>query len=327
MEKRRLGNTDIEVTVVGLGCWAMGGWMWGGTDEEKAVAAVKKAFDVGMTFLDTAPAYGFGLSEEIVGKAIDGRRDQVVVATKCGLHWEHATRQPWFVDEERNRIYKDLTKESILREAEASLLRLKTDWIDLYQCHWPDEQTPAQDTMEALNLLLEQGKIRAIGVSNFSVSQMEDFRKHGPLHSDQPRYNMLDRTIESEILPYCRDNKIGILAYSSIEQGILTGKVTPDRKLPAGDHRRHRPWFQEKNLKRALGFLEKLNPIAADHGKTLAQLAANWVICQEGVTSALVGARNPEQVAENAGAADWRLTEDELNLIESYLEELGPPEQ
>ncbi|MDP2898770.1 MAG: aldo/keto reductase [bacterium] len=327
MEKHRLGNSELEVTVVGLGCWAIGGWMWGGTDEEKAIAAIRKALEVGMTFFDTAPAYGFGLSEEIVGKAIEGRRDEVILATKCGLHWKHPTRLPWFVDEEGNKIYKDLTKESILREAEASLRRLKTDRIDLYQCHWPDEQTPAEETMEALTLLLEQGKIRAIGVSNFSVKQMKDFREWGTIRSDQPRYNMLDRTIEAEILPYCRENNIAILAYSPIEQGILTGKVTLDRKLPPGDHRRRRPWFQKKNLRRALGFLEKLKPIAADYGRTLAQLAANWVICQEGVTSALVGARNPEQVVENAGAADWRLTEEELNLIESYLEELGPPEQ
>lgn len=326
MEKRRLGSSELEVTVIGLGCWAIGGWMWGGTDEEKAIAAIRKAIDVGMTFFDTAPAYGFGLSEEIVGKAIEGRRDEVILATKCGLNWEHTTRQPWFVDEQGNKIYKDLTKESILREAEASLRRLKTDRIDLYQCHWPDEQTPAEETMEALNLLLEQGKVRAIGVSNFSVAQMGDFRRCVPVHSDQPRYNMLDRAIEAEILPYCQENNIGVLAYSPIEQGILTGKVTLDRKLPRGDHRRHRPWFQKKNLKRALGFLEKLKPIAADHRKTLAQLAANWVICQEGVTSALVGARNAEQVVENAGAADWRLTEEELKLIESYLEELGPPE-
>ncbi len=327
MEKRKLGTSEIEVSAIGLGCWAIGGWMWGGTDDEKAVAAIRKAIDVGMFFLDTAAIYGFGHSEEIVGKAIEGRRDEVILATKCGLVWEHPTREPRFVDEEGNKVYGDLTKESVLREAEESLRRLKTDWIDIYQCHRPDELTPAEETMEAMNLLLEQGKIRAIAVSNFSVEQMEAFRRYGPVHSDQPRYSMLDRTIEPEILPYCRENNIGILAYSPIEQGILTGKVTLDREFRFGDHRRHRPWFQKKNLKRALDFLEKLKPIADVHGKTLAQLAANWVISQEGVTSALVGARTPEQVVENAGAADWRLTEDELKQIEEYVEELGPPEE
>ncbi len=327
MEKRTLGTSEIEVSVIGLGCWAIGGWMWGGTDDEKAIAAIRKAIDVGMTFLDTAAVYGFGHSEEIVGKAIEGRRDEVVLATKCGLVWDHPTQQLSMVDKDGRKIYRDLTKKSILREVEQSLRRLKTDWIDLYQCHRPDELTPAEETMGALNLLLDQGKIRAIGTSNFSVPQMTGFRRCGPVQSEQPRYSMLDRTIEEEILPYCRENKVGILAYSPLEQGILTGKVTLDRAFPPSDYRGDRPWFQEKNLKGALDFLEKLKPIAADHGKTLAQLAANWVICQDELMVPLVGARTPEQVMENAGAADWRLTKEELTLIEQYVEELGPLEE
>jgi aryl-alcohol dehydrogenase-like predicted oxidoreductase len=327
MKTRKLGSSDIEVSVIGLGCWAMGGWMWGGTDDEKAIAAIHKAIDIGMTLLDTAPVYGFGYSEEIVGKAIQGRRSEVILATKCGLVWDHPTRQLSMVDKEGRKIYRDLTKKSVLREAEDSLRRLKTDWIDIYQCHRPDDSTPAEETMEALNLLLKQGKIRAIGVSNFSVKQMEDFRRHGPVHSDQPRYSMLDREIEAEILPFCRKNNIGILAYSPLEQGILTGKVTPDRKFPPSDYRGDRPWFQENNLRRALDFLDKLKPIAADHGKSLAQLAINWVICQDELMVPLVGARTPEQVLENAGAADWRLTQDEVTLIEQYVQELGPPEE
>lgn len=327
MEKRRLGNTDIEVSVVALGCWAIGGWQWGGTDDEKAVAAIRKAIDVGMVFIDTAPVYGFGHSEKIVGKAIEGRRDEVVLATKCGLVWDHETRNFSFADKEGRAIYRDLTKENVLKEAEDSLRRLNTDWIDLYQCHRPDDTTPAEETMEALNLLLEQGKIRAIGVSNFSVKQMEDFRKYGPVHSDQPRYSMLDREIEPEILPYCREHGVGVLAYSPLEQGILTGKVTLDRKFPEDDYRIDRPWFEKKNLKRALEFVEKLKPIAAGHEKSVAQLAINWVISQDELTVPLVGARNPEQVVENAGGAGWRLTEAELKLIDEYVEELGPPEE
>ena len=327
MEKRKLGSSDIEVSAVGLGCWAIGGWQWGGTDDEKAIAAIRKAIDVGMVLIDTAPIYGFGHSEEIVGKAIEGRRDEVVLATKCGLLWEHPTRKPRFVDEDGNEVFGDLTKQSVLKEAEDSLRRLNTDHIDIYQCHRPDELTPAEETMEALNLLLKQGKIRAIGTSNFSVDQMETFREQGPVHSEQPRFSMLDRTIEPEILPYCIKNGMGILAYSPLERGLLTGKVTLDRKFRRGDHRPDEPWFQKKNLKRALDFLEKLKPIAAHHGKTLAQLAANWVICREGITSALVGARTPEQVVENSGAADWRLTGEEMRLIDQYVEELGPPEK
>jgi len=321
-----LGASELEVPVIGLGCWAIGGWMWGGTDDEKAIAAIRKAIDIGMTFLDTAPVYGFGHSEEIVARAIEGRRQEVLLATKCGLVWDHPTRQLSMVDKEGRHIYRDLTKASIFKELEQSLRRLRTDWIDLYQCHRPDELTPSDETMEALNLLLEQGKIRAIGASNFSVEKIEAFRKHGPVHSEQPRYSMLDRTIEAELLPYCRKKNIGILAYSPLEQGILTGKVTLHREFPESDYRGDRPWFQKKNLKRALSFLEKLKPIAASHGKTLAQLAANWVICQKGITSALVGARTAEQVLENAGAADWRLTSDQLNLIDQHVQELGPPE-
>jgi len=327
MEKRTLGSSDIEVSVIGLGCWAIGGWMWGGTDDEKAIAAIQKAIDVGMVFLDTAAIYGFGHSEQIVGKAIEGRREEIVLATKCGLVWDHATDNLSFVDKEGRAIYRDLTKENILKEAEESLRRLKTDWVDLYQCHRPDDLTPAEETMEALNLLLEQGKIRAIGVSNFPVKMIKDFRQYGTVHSDQPRYSMLDRTIEAEHLPYYRENNMGILAYSPLEQGILTGKVTLDREFPELDYRRDRPWFQKKNLKRALDFLEKLKPMAADHGKTLAQLAANWVICQDELMVPLVGARTPEQVIENAGAADWWLTEEELKVIDRYVEELGPPEE
>ncbi len=327
MEKRTLGNSNIEVSAVGLGCWAIGGWQWGGTDDEKAVAAIRKAIDVGMVFIDTAPVYGFGHSEEIVGKAIEGRRDEVVLATKCGLVWDHETRNLSFVDKEGRAIYRDLTKENVLKEAEDSLRRLKTDRIDLYQCHRPDETTPAEETMEALNLLLEQGKIRAIGVSNFSVERMEVFRRHGPVHSDQPRYSMLDREIEPEILPYCRKNNMAVLAYSPIEQGLLTGKVTLDREFPEDDYRIDRPWFQKKNLKRALSFLERLKPIAADHHKSLAQLAINWVICQDELMVPLVGARNPRQVLENAGGADWRLTDEELRLIDQHVQELGSPEE
>jgi len=326
MEYRRLGSSDLEISTVGLGCWAMGGWWWGGTDVNDSIAAVQKAIDVGINFIDTAPVYGWGLSEEIVGRALEGRRDKAVVATKCGLIWDREEGEYYFEDA-GHKVYRCLRKENIIREAEASLRRLRTDWIDLYQCHWPDKTTALEETMEALVALRDQGKIRAIGVSNFTVPMHEECLRHGPLHSSQPRYNMLDRKIEKDVLPFCREHNIGVVVYSPLEQGILTGKVTPDRKFAPDDYRTHQPWFQRKNLERALGFLERIRPIAEGHGKSLAQLAIAWVVAQPGVTAAIVGARRPEQVEHNAGGSDWRLSEDELKVIESELAALGGPER
>ena len=326
MEYRQLGKSDLKISTVGLGCWAIGGWWWGGTDVNDSIAAIRKAVDIGVNFIDTAPAYGWGLSEEIVGRALDGRRDHAIVATKCGIVWDREVGRFHFESEGR-RIYRYSGKASLLAEAEASLTRLRTDRIDLYQVHWPDPTTPFEETMEALVTLLDQGKIRAIGVSNFTVEMHLQCLKHGPLHSTQPRYNMLDRKIEKDILPFCRKRKIGVVVYSPIEQGILTGKVTLDRQLAPGDYRAAQPWFQEKNLRRALAFLDRVRPIAQDRGKTLAQLAIAWVLQQPGVTSAIVGARRPDQVEQNAGGADWCLTDEELKRIDAELAALGEAEK
>jgi len=329
VERRSLGSSGIEVSVITLGTWAIGSWEWGGTDEKESIAAIRAALDMGINCIDTAPMYGCGLAEEIVGKAIRGRRDGVILATKCGLRWDREEGEKSFDTHDpygdRVWVYRNLKKQGIIEECERSLRRLGVDVIDLYQCHWPDATTPLEETMEALVELRDGGKIRAIGVSNFTVQMMKTCLEAGPVHSDQPRYSMLDRGIEDEILPFCRENAITVLPYSPLEQGILTGKVGTDRKFPKGDARPWEPWFQPRNLERALGFLDRIRPIAEGHRVTLAQLAINWTISQPGITSAIVGARNPRQVAENVGGAGWRLTDEELATIRAELVALGGP--
>ncbi len=329
MDYRKLGRSDVEVSRVIFGAWAIGGWMWGGSDDDDAVAAINKAIDVGINTIDTAPVYGFGHSERLVGEAIKGRRDEVVIATKCGIRWDREDGHRPFETEDRDGtrrvVVRNLKADAILEEVEQSLERLGVDCIDLYQCHWPDPTTPIAETMEALNLLIEQGKVRAVGVSNFSVEMIKEALKHGPVASDQPLYNMLDRGIEDELLPYCDRADVGVICYSPLHQGLLTGAVTMEREFKEGDQRRRKPWFQPANRRRVIEFLDKLQPIAETHGKTLAQIAINWCLSQRGVTSAIVGARTPRQVIENAGGAGWRLSDEEIGQIRKWLEELNGP--
>jgi aryl-alcohol dehydrogenase-like predicted oxidoreductase len=326
METRELGQSGLEVTVVGLGCWVMGGWMWGGAEDDRSVASIRRAVELGVNFVDTAPIYGHGHSEELVGKALEGLRDDVVLATKCGLVWPPREGRHHFVGPDGIPVYHNLAPASIMAECEDSLRRLRTDVIDVYQCHWPDPGTPLDDTMAALLKLREQGKVRAVGVSNFSVGQMQQCLEHGRIESDQPQYNLLDRSVEEAILPFCREHDLGVIAYSPLGRGILTGKVTMDREFEQDDHRANLPWYQPKNRRRVLDFLDKVRPVAEGHGVTLAQLAANWVICQEGVTTAICGARRPEQVEENVKAGAFRLSDEELAEIDRLRDELGSPE-
>jgi len=326
MEYRQLGTSDVRVSEVMLGAWAMGGWMWGGADDEAAIEAVNRAIDIGMNTIDTAPMYGFGHSERVVGQAIKGRRDEVVIATKCGLRWDLEEGEYYFESEDNegkhHTVYHNLKKHSILEEADMSLERLGVDYIDLYQCHWPDSTTPLSETMEALTQLLDEGRIRAIGLSNFTPQMIQECRKYGPVHSDQPPYSMLDRDIEKELAPYCAQQNVALIVYSPLHRGLLTGKVTMERTFNEGDQRNWMPWFKPENRKRALEFLHRLKPIAEGHGKTFAQLAINWCLCQQGVTAAIVGARRPDQVEENAGGTGWRLSQDEIAQIRAWLEEL-----
>jgi len=329
METRRLGKSDLMVQPIIFGAWAIGGWYWGGTDDDEAIKAIHASIDAGVTTIDTAPMYGFGHSEEIVAKAIKGKREKVVIATKAGMRWDNANGQFFFNATDAagvtHPIYRVLKRDSIIEECERSLKRLQVDAIDLYQCHWPDSTTPLAETMEAMVRLKEQGKVRAIGVSNFTAAMMEECLRHGAVASDQPQYSLLVRDIERDVLPFCRRQEIGVIVYRPLEQGILTGKVTAERRFPPGDLRQNEPWFRPQNRRRVLDALDKVVPIAKDHGVTLAQMIINWTIHEPGVTSAIVGARRAKQAVENAGAANFRLSDGERATIRRTFEGLGGP--
>ena len=329
MEARQLGKSVVAVPPVIFGAWAVGGWFWGGTDDGLALDAIRASLDEGVTCIDTAPAYGFGHSEEIVGKAIRGRRHEVVVATKCGLRWDSTDGDFFFEDTfngRQYRIHRNLRKASIVEECERSLRRLGIETIDLYQCHWPDKTTPLDETMGALVGLQRQGKIRAIGVSNFTVDMIRQCQLHGIVASDQPEYSLLKRDIEGDVLPFCRAQGVGVIAYKPILQGLLSGKVTMDRSFPEGDYRVRNPWFSPANRARVLAALDSLKPLAAAHSATLSQLVINWTAGEPGVTAAIVGARNPAQARENAAAVRFRLKDDERALVRGTFEKLGTPQ-
>jgi methylglyoxal reductase len=317
MQYRTLGASGIEASVVGLGAWAIGGWMWGGTDERKAVEAIQASLDAGISFIDTAPAYGMGLSETIVGKAIAGRRDKVVIATKCGLVW-HTDKGTPFLNQNGKTIRRYLGPESIRYEVEQSLKRLNTDHIDLYQTHWQDQTTPIEETMATLLELKREGKIRAIGASNATVEQIEAYRRLGPVDSGQEKYSMLDRGLEDKYLPYARKNNIAVLAYSPLANGLLTGKIGPERQFPPDDFRHNNPRFSVESRKQVLAMLDRMRPIAKTHGLTLAQLVIAWTVAQPGLTHALVGAREAKQAQENAAAGNTTLSPEELQTLNQY---------
>jgi len=326
MEYRQLGDSDVKVSAVTLGTWAIGGWMWGGTDEQAAVAAIRKAIDAGMTSIDTAPIYGMGVSESIVGKAIAGRRDEVQVLTKYGMRWDLDQGQFWFntrtPDGQEVKVYRCAKADSIVTECERSLKRLGVECIDLYQCHWRDNTTDVEETMRAIEKLLAAGKIRAAGVSNFTAEEIESARAVVPVASNQPPYSMLKRDIEADLVPYCVEHNVGLIVYSPLQLGILTGKVTMDRTFPPGDQRAGSPYYKPANRRKVLDLVDRLRPIAAAHDATIAQLVINWTIHREGITAALVGARNPDQAAENAAATDFTLSDDETGQINALLADL-----
>ena len=319
---RTLGSSGIQASGVGLGAWAIGGWMWGGSSESDSVAAIHAALDAGVNLVDTAPIYGFGRSEKIVGKAIRGRRDRVVLATKCSLICDPTQGKKHFrsdvagIDEDGIiAVHVFCGKKSIRNEIEGSLRRLGTDYIDLYQTHWQDPTTPIEETMTALEKLKQEGKIRAIGVSNARAEDIEQYRTAGILDSDQESYSMLDREMEQDRLPYCEKNNIAFLAYSPLARGLLSGKVGPDRQFSETDQRYNNPRFSVENRQRVANMLAKMRPIAEQLEITLPQLVIAWTIHQHGVTHALVGARNPQQAQENAAAGDVQLTADHLRTI------------
>lgn len=324
MEKRQLGQSQVMVTPVIFGAWAIGGWMWGGSDEKDAVAAIQASLDRGVTTIDTAAIYGMGYSEELVAKAIKGRRDQAVIATKCGMRWDgNEGTDPWLQEDlkgNRVLIRKNSKPASIAQECEESLKRLGVEAIDLYQIHWPDVSTPIEDSWNAMAKLKAQGKVRAIGVSNYSLQQLQQAHAIHPVDSLQPPYSLIRRDIEKDIVPFCLKHKISILAYSPMERGLLTGKVTMDRKFHKDDHRATLPLFKPENRKKILAALEQIRPIAERHGATLSQVIIHCTFQMPGITAAIVGARNPEQAIENAAAASLQLTKEERAQVVEVLE-------
>jgi aryl-alcohol dehydrogenase-like predicted oxidoreductase len=311
---REIGSSGIHASAVGLGTWAIGGWMWGGTDEKASVAAIETAIEEGISLIDTAPAYGQGLAEEIVGKAIRGKRDRVVIATKCGLVW-HTTRGNHFFDYDGRPVHRYLARESIIYEVEQSLKRLGTDVIDHYITHWQDPTTPIEETMAALEALKQAGKIRSIGASNVSPAELEAYVAAGQLDAVQEEYSMVKRDIERTLLPICARHGVSALSYSSLALGLLSGRIGPDRSFTGDDHRKDNPRFSLANREKVAQLMREIDPIAAGHGATRAQVVIAWTLQQPGITFALCGARNADQAKENAGAARIRLSPDEIRTI------------
>lgn len=316
MQTRQLGWTELHLTVIGFGAWAIGGggWKfgWGPQDDSESVEAIHRALDLGVNWIDTAAVYGLGHSEEIVGRAIKGRSRRPMIATKCGL-----------VRGDRGDISNVLKRESIRREVEGSLQRLGIDAIDLYQIHWPDPDPDIEEGWETLLRLKEEGKVRYAGVSNFGVAQMKRIRKKGRIASLQLPYSLLRRGAEEDLLPFCGKNKIGVVVYSPMQKGLLTGKMTPERVkgFPADDHRRQDPQFMEPLLDINLEFVKKLEILAKDCGKTPAQLSIAWVLRRPEIAAAIVGARRPSQVEETVLAGDWILSPEEIRTIDTLLKE------
>lgn len=323
MEYRRLGNTDVEVSRITMGAWAIGGWMWGGTDLKKAEEAIYESLENGVTTIDTAPIYGFGLSEEIVGKALKGKRDQAQIFTKCGMRWDIDKGVFVFTSKDHDGrpvdIYKYAGKDSIIEECERSLKRLQTDYIDLFQIHWPDATTPVDASMQALEQLKQEGKIRAGGVCNYSAEQMREAEKTAELASNQVPYSMVKRGIEEDVVPYCLEHGKSILAYSPMERGLLTGKLSEETRFREDDHRKTYPFFKKENIRKVNAFLNSIKPIADDRNITIPQLVLNWTLQQPGITVALAGARDAAQARQNAHAGDFNLTEEEVYKINQHL--------
>ncbi len=314
MQTRKLGKDGPDLTVVGFGAWAIGGpWQygWGPVDDNESVEAIRSALDNGINWIDTAAAYGFGHSETIVAKAIKGIREKVFIATKCGL-----------INDGKGSALNSLKPESIRKEMDDSLRRLETDYIDLYQIHWPDPSVPIEEAWGALVDLRNEGKTKFIGVSNFDIPLLERCMKIERVQSLQPPFSMLKRDVENEILPYCLKNEIGVVAYSPMQAGLLTGKFDIN-KVAADDWRRKVDLFKEPKLSKILEFVEKLQPIADKQKKSVGNLAVAWVLKNPALTAAIVGARTIKQTLDNINAADFVLSDEELSSVKNLLAEYG----
>jgi aryl-alcohol dehydrogenase-like predicted oxidoreductase len=313
MKTRKLGRTDLELTTVGLGTWAMGGpWEfgWGPQDDGEAIAAIHAALEAGINWIDAAPAYGLGHAEELIACALAQTSEKPIIATKCGILWN-----------EKKEKLTCLKGQSIREECHASLKRLGVETIDLYQIHWPDPDEDVEEAWEEMARLKEEGKVKYIGVSNFSVEQIKRAEKIHPTASLQPPYSMLHREVEDELLGYCAEDNIGVLAYSPMQRGLLTGKFSAERlaSLAPDDHRKRNRDFQEPQFSATMELVEKLKKIAERSGKTCAQLALSWVLRRPEVTAAIAGARRPDQIKETAPASNWNLSQEDIEEIEQLL--------
>jgi aryl-alcohol dehydrogenase-like predicted oxidoreductase len=310
METMKIDGTDLKISRIALGTWAIGGWMWGGTDDADSIRTIHAALDQGITLIDTAPVYGFGHSEEVVGKALaqGGRRKNAVIATKVGLDWKDG--QP----------FRNAGKARIMREVEDSLRRLQTETIDLYQVHWPDSSTPIEETAAAMDALLKAGKIRAIGVSNFSPAQMDAFRVVAPLHTAQPPYNMFEREHEKDVLPYCREHAMAVLAYGPLCRGLLSGRMTSATRFSGDDLRRSDPKFQPPRFEQYLSAVDRLDQFAQkNYGRRVIHLALRWVLDRSRGSIALWGARRPDQLAPLQQVIGWHIDAAGLSEIDRIL--------
>ncbi|MCU0892830.1 MAG: aldo/keto reductase [Rhodospirillales bacterium] len=317
METVKLAGIDREASRIGLGTWALGGWMWGGADDDASMRTLLAAIDKGVNLIDTAPVYGFGRSEELVGRTLAeaGLRDQVVLSTKAGIDWRGETP------------FRNASRARIEREVEDSLKRLRTEWIDIYFVHWPDPLTPCSETAAAMHNLLKAGKIRSIGVSNFSPAQMDAMRELSPLHVAQPPYNLFERGIEADVLPYCRENGVATLTYGAICRGLLSGRMTAETAFEKGDLRRVDPKFRVPRYRQYLAAVARLDELAQQRfGKRVIHLALRWVLDQPGVSVALWGARTAGQLSPIDGALGWSLDAATLAEIERIVaEEVSDP--
>jgi len=327
MEFTQIHDTNLRPSRIGLGTWAIGGWMWGGADDDAAVATIQRALDSDINLVDTAPAYGQGHSEEVVGRALKGRRDRTVIATKVGLEWD-----------ERGAVRRNASAARIRAEIEDSLRRLQTDYVDIYQVHWPDPATPMEETAKAMQALYDAGKIRAIGVSNFSPAQMDDFTKSSKLHTVQPPYNLFERVAELDVLPYATSHNLTALTYGALCRGLLSGTMREDTTFKGDDLRRTDPKFQPPRFAQYLRAVHRLDELArARYGKSVLQLALRWLLDRPGVGAALWGARRPDQVDPVSGVFDFSLDADAKAEIDRIISEevkdgvgpefMAPPEE
>ena len=334
MKTLPLGNSDLSASVIGFGAWAIGGGaVWGGaSDDAESIRTIQAALDAGINLLDTAPAYGWGHSERLIARAIEGRRDDVLLATKCGLWWDDE-RGSYFTEFNGRSIHRSLRPDTIAIEVERSLTDLATDRIDLYQVHWPavePDKTPIADTMAALLKLKNEGKIRAIGVCNLSPAELEEYLSCGAIATHQFRYSMLSREPEKEMLPLCQKHNLATLTYMSLEQGLLTGKIGMDHVFEEGEFRTSTdwfPWLAPQNRRRILDLLDRWQPLCDAHQCTLAQLVLAWTLAQPGVTHVLAGARKHHHIRETAAAADLEIPAADLARITADLAALGEPEK